>query len=53
MKRLRSVLPLHTISELYYPLIQIDYCLSVWVIAPKLFIYCSKTPKQNCPLPNL
>ena len=32
MKHLRSVLPLNTISKLYYPLIQsqIDYCLSVW-----------------------
>ena len=32
MKRLRSVLPLHTISMLYYPFIQshIDYCITVW-----------------------
>ena len=32
MKRLRSVLPLHTISVLYYPFIQshIDYCITVW-----------------------
>ena len=30
MKRLRSVLPLHTISMLYYPFIQshIDYCIN-------------------------
>ena len=32
MKRLRCVLPLSTISKLYYPLVQsnIDYSLSVW-----------------------
>ena len=32
MKRLRSVLPLQTISMLYYPFIQfhIDYCTTVW-----------------------
>ena len=32
MKRLRCVLPLSTISKLYFPLVQsnIDYCLSVW-----------------------
>ena len=32
MKRLHSVLPLHSISMLYYPFIQshIDYCITVW-----------------------
>ena len=32
LKRLRCVLPLSTISKLYFPLVQsnIDYCLSVW-----------------------
>ena len=32
MKRLCSVLPMHTISMLYYPFIQshIDYCITVW-----------------------
>ena len=40
MKRLHSVLPLHIISKLYYPLIQsqIDYCLSVWGNCPYIFL---------------
>ena len=48
MKCLRSVLPLHTISKLYYPLIQsqINYYLSVWGNCPYAFL-CTVQKLQN------
>ena len=40
IRRLKNVLPSHTIYNLYYPLIQsnIDYCLTVWDLSAQNYI---------------